>query len=297
MALNISNSLLPLQPCPASTPLYNGTKCIACSIPLFYDLRSLKCIASRLVSNVAALNATNKTISIGIYNLSSTKKQIATLVLPFQLCPASKPLYNGSQCVACPPNQYYLLSTLKCYTPLFSSNVTALKLSGKVVQVGNHTVSNLNVSIISQAYPTKPCPASIPFLSQGKCIACLHGLYYDLQNGGCYKPKFASNTTELLITNKTLNVGNTTLTALNNSIVNSPYPSIPCPKAAPLFNGSACTYCPKGTYYNLHNLSCYSPRHVSNVSALSATHKVLPFKGITLAVLNATIKAIILPVF
>ena len=86
------------------------------------------------------------------------------------------------------------------------------------------------------------------------------------------------------------------MAALNSSIVNSPYPSIPCPKAAPLFNGSSCTYCPKGTYYLIHNLTCYHPGQVSNVSALSASHKVLPYKGITLPILNATIKAIVLPV-
>ena len=104
MALNISNAPFPLEPCPASKPLYNGSHCIVCNGSLYYDLRSLKCIAARLVTNVAALNATNKTVPIGRHNLTSIKMQNAALVLPYKLCPASNPLYNGSQCVACPPN-------------------------------------------------------------------------------------------------------------------------------------------------------------------------------------------------
>ena len=177
MATNISSSVYPLAPCPSSTPLYNGTQCIGCPPTQYYDLRTLKCISARLVSNVAGLNATNKTVAIGQYTLSFLKKQIAALVLPVQLCPPSKPLYNGSQCIACAPNQYYLLETLKCYTPLFSSNISALNATGKVIQIGNHTLANLSASIKAQPFPTKACPASTPFLSKGKCIGCPAGQY------------------------------------------------------------------------------------------------------------------------
>ena len=109
IAINISSSVLPLQPCPSSKPLYNGTHCIACAPPFYYDLRTLKCIKARLVSNIAGLNATNKSVATGQYTLSFINRQISALVLPVQLCPSSKPLYNGSQCIACKPHQYYLL--------------------------------------------------------------------------------------------------------------------------------------------------------------------------------------------
>ena len=109
MANNISSAVLPLAECPASKPFFNGSQCIGCPTHQYYDLRTLKCISARLVSNVAGLNATNRTLAIGHYTLSFIKKQIASLVLPVQLCPVNKPLYNGSQCVACPKNQYYLL--------------------------------------------------------------------------------------------------------------------------------------------------------------------------------------------
>ena len=133
MASNISNSVLPLKPCNSSVPLFNGTACIACNSSQFYDLRSLKCISSRLVSNVKALNATNKTVATGQYTLAYLQKQINSQVLPTKACPTSTPLFNGSSCVACAPNQYYLIETLKCYTPVYSSNVGALTTSGNVV--------------------------------------------------------------------------------------------------------------------------------------------------------------------
>ena len=262
---------------------------------MYYDIRSLKCISARLVSNVSALNATNKTVATGHYTLVNLQKQIKAQVVPTKVCPAATPLFNGSQCVACAPNQYYLIETLKCYTPVYSSNVAALTSSGTVVQVGGFNLNSLSASIAAQPFPTKPCPAATPFLSGGKCIGCPSGQYYDLKARSCYKPTFASNLTQLKVSHVAFPVGNHTLSALNKTITASPYPTVPCPRAAPIFNGSACTFCPPGTYYLLSNLSCFAPLLVSNVSALTATHKVLPYKGASLLTLAASISNITLP--
>ena len=179
---------------------------------------------------------------------------------------------------------------------MFSSNVSALSASGKVVQLGNYTLANLSATIKAQVFPTKPCPASTPLLSGGKCIGCPAGQHYDLKSRTCYKPKFASNVTQLLQSKRAVPVGNHTLGALNSSIVSSPYPSVPCPRAAPLFNGSACTFCPLNSYYLLNNLTCYYPKLISNVTALNATGKVLPFNGVTLQTVMARQKKLVLPV-
>ena len=179
--------------------------------------------------------------------------------------------------------------------PQVVTNVSALN-APKVIQIGNHTLANLTATIKAQVFPTKPCPSATPLLSQGKCIGCPVSQYYDLQTRTCYKPKFASNVTELLKSGRALPIGNNTLASLNKSIVTSPYPSIPCPRYAPLYNGSACTLCPKGTYYLL-NLTCYTPQLISNVSAINATKKVLNYKGITLKTVAAKYKKIVLPVY
>ena len=175
--------------------------------------------------------------------------------------------------------------------------MSALNSSGRTVQVGNFTLKILSAQAAAQPFPTKPCQAMTPLLSGGKCIGCPSPQYYDLQTGQCYSAKFASNITELALSRKALPYANHTLASLNKSITTSPYPSVPCPRAAPLFNGSACTFCPPGTYYLLSNLTCYFPRPVSNVSALAATRKVLSFKGVTLATVAASNRKSVLPLF
>ena len=295
MASNISNSVFPLEPCPAAKPLFNRTHCVNCPPHEYYDLRNFKCISSRLVTNINSLNATNRTVATGHYTLAFIQSQIKSQVLPTKPCPSATPLYNGSQCVACGAKQYYLLETLQCYTPVYSSNVNALTSSGNVVQVGGFTLSSLGSKIAAQPFPTKPCPAATPFLSRGKCISCPAGHYYNLQTRSCYKPKPASNVGALSNSGRTVAVGNHTLSALNHSIVTSPYPTYPCPKAAPLFNGTGCSLCPPSTYYLLNNDTCYTPQLVSNVSAMKASHRVIPYRGVSLANVTANIKKLKFP--
>ena len=310
IARNISNSVYPHTICNSSAPLFNGSSCVACPSAQFYDLRSLKCISAKIVSNVAGLNATNKTVAIGQYTLAFIQSQIKAMVVPVQVCPASKPLFNGSQCVACPPGEYYLLMTLKCYKPLFSSNLSALNSSGRTVQVGNFTLKILSAQVAAQPFPTKPCPAVTPLFSGGKCIGCPSPQYYDLQTRQCYKPKFASNITELALSGKAMPYANHTLTSLNKSITTSPYPTVPCPRAAPLFNGSACTFCPSGTKYLLSkltcvgcpngtvllsNLSCYLPQLVSNTTALNQSKMFVNQGNATLSNIAAKTAALVLP--
>jgi hypothetical protein len=180
LELNISNSIYPLLPCPDTLPLWNGSQCIGCLPTEYYDLKSLKCIHARNVSNLTALNATGRVVVVGQYSLAYLANQINSSLIPVQECPAALPFFDGTQCVACPAGQYYLIETLSCYTPLFSSNVSALNASGRVVEVGNYTLANLNQTIAAQVFPTTPCPTATPLLSAGQCIGCALGLYYNL---------------------------------------------------------------------------------------------------------------------
>lgn len=127
-------------------------------------------------------------MQIGQYTLTYLQAQIAAVNLPTQVCPSTTPFFNGLACVSCPAGQYYLIETLSCYTPVYSSNVNALQSSGVALQVGNYTLANLNSTIAAQGFPTKPCPSATPLLSKGVCIACPSGQYYNLQSHRCYKP-------------------------------------------------------------------------------------------------------------
>ena len=146
----------------------------------------------------------------------------------------------------------------------------------------------LNASIAAQPYPSVPCPAATPFLSRGVCVGCPLGQYYDLMTRQSYQPQKASNVAYLNSSNNYINVGNSTLAALNASIVNNPYPVNACPISAPVFNGTGCFACPSGTYYLLNNFTCYHPQQVSNISALNASN-ILVINNITLNYISAII--------
>lgn len=173
--------------------------------------------------------------------------------------------------------------------------MNALSSSNRVVQANNYTLTALNASITAQPFPTKPCPSATPFLSGGHCVGCPSGQYYDLQTGVCYKPRKVSNVAFLNSTHNYINVGNATLTTINSSIVSSVYPVNACPTSAPVYNGTGCFACPNGTYYMLNNFTCYTPKNVSNVTALKAS-KILVINNATISNLAATINASAMPV-
>jgi hypothetical protein len=282
MAINISSALVPSQPCPGSAPLFNGSQCIACNSSAYYDLKNLRCIVARQVSNVAVLQSSGRVVSVGQYNIPYLQAQIAASPIPYTVCPPATPFYNGLVCVACPVGTYYLIETLSCYHPVYSSNVNALVASNRVVQANNYTLTALNASIAAQPFPTKPCPAATPFLSGGQCVGCPVGQYYDLMTRLCYKPHKVTNVAYLNASNNYINVGNYTLTALNASIMSSAYPVAACPNSAPVYNGTGCMACPPGTYYILSNFTCYQPQNVSNVTALYGSN-ILVINNATVA--------------
>ena len=97
--LAINSSVLPVLPCQASAPLFNGTSCFACISPKFYNLIDSKCFSTQLSSNVSALNATGRYVNIGSFTLVNLENNISSQVLPSATCPASQPLFNGSVCL------------------------------------------------------------------------------------------------------------------------------------------------------------------------------------------------------
>ena len=177
--------------------------------------------------------------------------------------------------MACPTGTYYLLNNYTCYQPKNVSNVRVLAASNRYIEIGNHTLINVEIVINASVLPVQPCPSSAPLYNGTDCVACNSSQYFNLLNNTCYTPQLASNTIALSATHRYVNLGSYNLINLANSIHASPYPSHPCPSSAPLFNGSACLGCPVHTYYDLKNLRCINSTYVSNVAALNATGKVV----------------------
>ena len=79
------------------------------------------------------------------------------------------------------------------------------------------------------------------------------------------------------------------------SIFASPLPVLMCPPHHALFNGSICIGCNNGSYYDLQNLTCYTPQLASNISALNATHRYVDIGSYTLVNMANSINNALVP--
>ena len=60
---------------------------------------------------------------------------------------------DRTSCVACPSGTYYLLNNNTCYVPQVVSNVSALNSTGKVVSIGNASLTSLAANISAIVFP------------------------------------------------------------------------------------------------------------------------------------------------
>jgi hypothetical protein len=142
MQINNANGT-PVINCSASQPLYNGTHCIACPNGTYYLLSNLSCYTPQFVSNTTALNATNRYVNLGSYNLINLAYSINSSPYPSHACPATAPLYNGSACVACANGTYYDLKSLICISSRYATNITALNATGRYWAIGQYNLTYL----------------------------------------------------------------------------------------------------------------------------------------------------------
>ena len=242
---------IPTIYCPINKPLYNGRICMGCNLIQYYNLQSFTCYTPSLFTNVSALSLTHQYIQISNYTLSNLAYIYQTSTLPLRQCPHSAPLFNGSSCIKCPTYQYYNLQNNTCYTPHLATNITALNISNKYVNLGSYTLSALQQQIQSSIMPTRPCPSSKPLFNGTNCMACPPNHYYLLKTYKCINATFVSNISALNKSGHVVQIGQYTLSNLKQQILSSKVPTKYCPSTAPMFNGSLCISCSNGTYYLL----------------------------------------------
>jgi hypothetical protein len=252
---SIAAEVYPVQPCPVSAPVYDGVQCVACPPQTFYFLNNFTCFHPAIVSNISALNATNRAVSYGGISLTALNDAILLQPYPVLPCPASAPLYNGTNCLYCPPRTYYLLSNFTCYTPLKVTNVTQLNKANNYVNVGGANLAFINTTISASVLPVRACPASAPLFNGTACLGCRPGQYYNLGNLSCQNPNIISNVIALKLSNNYLDSPNYNMSTLQAAVLNVPYPFTECPASAPLFNGSACIVC-SSMLYDILNKAC-----------------------------------------
>ena len=137
-----------------------------------------------------------------------------------------------------------------------------------VIESDNVTLDSLSQSANESGVPTQACNESAPMFNGTQCILCANGTYYYLKNLSCYEPEFAPNYSALRGLDNVGEVDNYTLDSLENHTKAGVMPTKACNESAPMFNGKECIKCPEGTFYLLTNFTCYTPKIVTNVSAL-----------------------------
>lgn len=107
--------------------------------------------------------------------------------LPFVLCPDDKPVYNGSQCLAIPAGQLYILKDGSFYTPVKVTNIKQLQKSPAFLENDKSTLTKLNNTIKNHTLPVDVCPAEKPYaVNASKCINCQDPTpYFDLEKQKC----------------------------------------------------------------------------------------------------------------
>ena len=295
---NITAYPYPVIECPALYPLFNGSMCVTCPNGTYYLLFNDTCYVPQLVSNLTTILFAGNYVDIANYTLVNMNAAIiaAKAVLPVAYCPSSAPLFNGSQCIACPSGTYYLFLNLSCYSPHQSTNITEINRVGNYIVVGNYTIANITANLSAYPYPTVPCPAAAPLYDGNGCVLCPPGTYYILSNNTCYHPRVVSNINAINATGAVLTYNNVSLATVQAAITAFPYPVAMCPALYPLFNGSQCVQCPNGTYYLLFNDTCYVPQFVTNYTQLNITGLYVNVGVNTLASIRDAIVAAGLPV-
>lgn len=155
LAASIAALPYPVQPCPASAPMFNGTHCVNCTNGTYYMLYNLSCYHPHMVTNITKLNITQIYIDVGNYTLANLKASILALNIPVKVCPTNKPLYNGSQCMECKPGEFYNLKYLNCQRPNYISNILAMRTAGNYLSAAPFTLTALQNAANQVPYPIR----------------------------------------------------------------------------------------------------------------------------------------------
>jgi hypothetical protein len=191
----------PKKPCPPESPLYNKTACISCPNGTYYNLQALACTSPVSVTNVDAIKKGNNFLEVDNYTLANIQKLNSQNVLPTVACDASKPLYDGKNCTACPASLYNLKSSacVNCTIQEYY-NKTTNKCTPKPNNYPNLTNSNwivgdatgvdrvINLTLARKKLnDSRPCPEFTEFFNNNTddCQSCPNGTFFNYDTFTC----------------------------------------------------------------------------------------------------------------
>lgn len=194
---------------------------------------------------------------------------------------------DTQKCSNCPSLSFYDNKTKTCEKGQNISNLAALK---DYIEIDNYTIANLKKQNSNQTKPTILCPTNLPIFDGTKCKSCPNSTFVNLKTYECVGAKTVTNVYYLEETSNYFEVDNYTLEKIAEKIdAMAPYPVVPCPDTAPVFNGVSCYFCPSDKYYNLKTNECVSAITVSNTTALRLLKNLKESGNFTLSAMEKSI--------
>ena len=273
-----------LTSCPSSLPYFNGSNCLGCSFPNYFDYTTSLCLTCGTglkfdtVNHICVPNSSvippNKIFNTNIN--PSSQNYVGAPPSPNPLvstCPPATPFFNGIHCLSCSVPFYFNFSVNACQgcsqfylfnttTRTCMLNPAQVYYSSSLNGVGNYIGLPPNVPVNNKK-KVLGCPPTMPFSNGAQCVACPLPKFYNYQTNLC----------ELCLSNLVFNVNTktcvakTSLSASKNSDITNasnfmgqvpPYNSnlLTCPPGTPYFNGLSCITCPAPSYFDFTLLSC-----------------------------------------
>jgi hypothetical protein len=276
--------------CPSALPFFDGSNCISCTLPFFFNFSSNLCGAcsSQLVFDAGTKQCVVNPLLV--YYTSSLNGVANYLGLPPNLppnnnrtvlgCPSSAPFSDGQRCLSCPLPNFYNFQTNHC--ELCPPGLVFSTLSRTCVprtSANNSRNSNLvgAGNFMGQVPPYDPalltCPAGSPFFDGLACITCQLPAYFDFLSLACQNcpagtafnahvrlceystPAFATNTSDPNIFYN----GNFTAEAARLGQLQASLGIPTCPPGVPFYSSTTnlCMACPSSSpIFNLKYSQC-----------------------------------------
>lgn len=288
--------------CNIDTPYSpDGTKCIKCNPPeMYFDYKKKicvgcldnqfldadgNCVDSPLVSNVAAITASNKYIETQpdatIDAMNQNIQNLKNSGSPYLECSQSQPYYNPNtkSCTSlCSAGQYLDLATAKCI-PCTTYDAKSHSCPLPVVNYADLSNPNwiaANPAAVTQqrdSLKSQPgsqiCPSTAPFLSNGNCVGCIAATpYFNYDTKKCEACAVFSPNTHTCSQVKPnpqypdMSDPNWTTSDINQlttwiaDLKSKPGATI-CPNSTPHYNGASCVACANPTpLFNYDTKKC-----------------------------------------
>lgn len=195
-----------LTTCPSSAPFFNGSACIACVVPNYFDFTRSLCAAcpkdQQFDQNQHECKPLNNTVQPTApkfnSNIGSAQNYIGSppaVEGGIASCPDKEPFFNGMNCISCTLPNYFNFTSNICNSCSISEifNPTTKKCEEDPSKV-YYQSSLSGVANYAGSPPNLPanntktvlgCPTTTPFSDGTHCLSCPSPNFFNFQTNHC----------------------------------------------------------------------------------------------------------------